>query len=274
MFLNIARQLDEKKAKPFVIWAGGKRSIIKELEARLPKLYNNYYEPFIGGGALFFHLSPKNATISDKNFDLMTTYSVIKNKPQELIALLENLKNNHSKEHYYKIRKQFNNDKDNDIEVAARFIYLNRTCFNGVYSVNSKGEFNNSIGYYKNNLILEKDNILACSKALQEVIIKNQCYSAITPKKGDFVYLDPPYYTINNRSSIKYTKLDFKEANQIELCEFCKNLHSQGVYFMLSNSDSQFIKNLYNNFIIEIINAPRNINGGKIVKDVLIRNYK
>lgn len=266
----------EDKARPFIKWVGGKRSLIKELIPRLPTSYNNYYEPFIGGGALFFSLEPKNATISDINLDLVITYAVIKNKPQELMKLLAKHKANHSQEYYYQIRKQFN--KDSDVEVAARFIYLNKTCFNGLYRVNSKGEFNVPMGAYKNPAILDEDNILACSKALQNVTIKYQDFSSIFPEAGDFVYIDPPYHPINDTSFTKYTKLDFTEADQIKLYNKCKELHEKGVHFMLSNSDSQFIKNLYKAFTIEIVSAPRSINckpnGRQGTNEVLIRNYK
>lgn len=266
----------EDKAKPFVKWVGGKRSLIKELLLRMPTRYKNYYEPFIGGGALFFALMPSHALLSDINLDLVITYAAIKYKAQELIKRLAKHKANHCQEYYYKIRRQFS--IDNDIEIAARFIYLNKTCFNGLYRVNSKGEFNVPMGAYKNPMILDEMNILACHKLLQQVEIKYLDFSQISPSKSDFVYIDPPYHPINDTSFTKYTKLDFTEADQVKLYKKCQELHDRGVYFMLSNSDSPFIKNLYKDFYIDIVEAPRHINckanGRKVTQEVLIRNYK
>lgn len=266
---------DDYKAKPFVKWVGGKRSIIKELSARLPLNYKNYYEPFVGGGALFFSLELLNSTIADNNRELITTYTIIKNKPQELIDILSNHKIKHSREYYYNVRSQY--DNNNDIEIAARFIYLNKSCYNGLYRVNNRGEFNVPIGIYKDPNILDKTNIIACSKVLQTVNILHEDFSNISPNSGDFVYLDPPYYPITYNSFTKYTQSNFTEKDQIRLYEKCKQLHSRGVYFMLSNSDSQFIKNMYNSFNIEVISAPRNVNckanGRQKVNELLIRNY-
>ncbi|WP_341757539.1 DNA adenine methylase [Candidatus Tisiphia endosymbiont of Ditula angustiorana] len=267
---------NDSKAKPFVKWVGGKRSLIKELSTRTPQTYKRYYEPFVGGGALLFALTPSSATISDINLDLVITYAVIKNNPQELIKLLTKHKVNHCEEYYYKIRKQFIND--NDVEVAGRFIYLNKTCYNGLYRVNNKGEFNVPMGKYKNPAIVDETNIIACSKLLQNVDIQHQDFSEISPNKGDFVYIDPPYHPINNKSFTKYTKLDFTEIDQIKLYQKCKELNDKGVYFMLSNSNIQFIKHMYKDFYIEIIEVPRTINckanGRKNAEEVLIRNYE
>ncbi|BFD46733.1 MAG: hypothetical protein DMENIID0002_13790 [Rickettsia endosymbiont of Sergentomyia squamirostris] len=149
---------------------------------------------------------------------------------------------------------------DNDIEVAGHFIYLNKTCYNGLHRVNNKGEFNVPIGTYKNPAIVDETNIIACSKFLQNIDIKHQDFSKISPKKGDFVYFDPPYYPINNKSFTKYTKSDFTETDQIKLYQKCKELNDKGVYFMLSNSNIQFIRHIYKDFYIEIIEAPRSIN--------------
>ncbi|MFP3018093.1 MAG: DNA adenine methylase [Candidatus Tisiphia sp.] len=267
---------NDSKAKPFVKWVGGKRSLIKELSTRTPQTYKRYYEPFVGGGALLFALTPSSATISDINLDLVITYAVIKNNPQELIKLLTKHKVNHCEEYYYKIRKQFIND--NDVEVAGRFIYLNKTCYNGLYRSNNKGEFNVPMGKYKNPAIVDETNIIACSKLLQNVDIKHQDFSEISPNKGDFVYIDPPYHPINNKSFTKYTKLDFTEIDQIKLYQKCKELNDKGVYFMLSNSNIQFIKHMYKDFYIEIIEVPRTINckanERKNAEEVLIRNYE
>lgn len=261
--------------KPFVKWAGGKRSLIKELRLRLPPSYNNYYEPFIGGGALFFALVPDKAIISDINLDLIITYKAVKDEAQALIELLAKHKANHSQDYYYAVRKNANSN--NPVEIAARFVYLNKTCYNGLYRVNSKGEFNVPMGAYINPNIVDGDNILACSKALQNAEIIYQDFGNISPMPEDFVYIDPPYQPINHTSFTKYTKLDFTEADQIKLYEKCRELDKKGVYFMLSNSDSDFIKNLYKSFRIDIVNAPRSINcksgGRQGANEVLIRNY-
>ncbi|MCC8418653.1 MAG: Dam family site-specific DNA-(adenine-N6)-methyltransferase [Rickettsia endosymbiont of Glossina mortisans submortisans] len=248
---------------------------MKELCLRLPASYNNYYEPFIGGGALFFALIPDKAIISDINLDLIITYKVIKDEARALIELLAKHKANHSQDYYYAVRK--NTNSDNPIEIAARFIYLNKTCYNGLYRVNSKGEFNVPMGAYINPNILDENNIIACSKALQNAEIIYQDFGNILPKPKDFVYIDPPYQPINHTSFTKYTKLDFTEEDQIKLYEKSRELHKNGVYFMLSNSDSDFIKNLYNSFSIDIVNAPRSINcksdSRQRTNEVLIRNY-
>ncbi|MDD9335760.1 MAG: Dam family site-specific DNA-(adenine-N6)-methyltransferase [Rickettsiaceae bacterium] len=166
---------------------------------------------------------------------------------------------------------------DNDIEVAGRFIYLNKTCYNGLHRVNNKGEFNVPIGTYKNPAIVDETNIIACSKFLQNIDIKHQDFSKISPNKGDFVYFDPPYYPINNKSFTKYTKPDFTEIDQIKLYQKCKELNNKGVYFMLSNSNIPFIRHIYKDFYIEIIEAPRSINcranARKNAEEILIRNY-
>jgi DNA adenine methylase len=266
---------EDEIPKPFIKWAGGKRSLIKELRLRLPDKYNKYYEPFIGGGALFFALIPDKAVISDINLDLIITYKAVKDEAKTLIELLAKHKANHSQAYYYALRANANSD--NPIEIAARFIYLNKTCYNGLYRVNGKGEFNVPMGTYINPNILDEDNILACSKALQNTEIIYQDFSKISPEPKDFVYIDPPYQPINHTSFTKYTKLDFTEADQIKLYEKCRELDKKGTYFMLSNSDSDFIKNLYKSFSIDIVNAPRSINcksgSRQGVNEVLIRNY-
>ncbi len=166
---------------------------------------------------------------------------------------------------------------DNDIEIAGHFIYLNKTCYNGLYRVNNKGKFNVPMGTYKNPAIVDETNIVACSELLQNVDIKHQDFSEISPNKGDFVYFDPPYYPINNKSFTKYTKSDFTETDQIKLYQKCKELNDKGVYFMLSNSNIPFIRHMYKDFYIEIIEAPRTINckvdGRKNAEEILIRNY-
>ena len=267
------------KAKPFVKWVGGKRSIIQELKKNIPNQFLNYYEPFVGGGALFFELchSFKKSFLSDKNLDLMISYKVIQVKPLSLIKLLKEHNINHNKEYYYKMREKYKGIIKCPIEKASLFIYLLKTCFNGLYRVNSKGEFNTPIGSYKNPLILDEDNILQVHKVLQDVEIKYQGFNKILPRKGDFVYCDPPYYPITETSFVSYLENGFSRKDQEKLKDFLSFLDKQGIFFMLSNSDTNFIKDLYKSFKIKKIKAPRvincNITERKSINELLITNY-
>lgn len=263
------------KAKPFVKWAGGKRAILNELFSNLPVKINKYYEPFVGGGALFFKLNQSKACISDINSELITTYEVIKDNPLELIDVLKVHAENHNKTYFYEIRGL--TEKTN-IEIAGRFLYLNKTCFNGLYRVNKKGFFNSPIGNYKNPNIIQADNILLCSEALKNTDIKNMEFDKIEPQKGDFVYFDPPYDKIKRDSFISYDKVDFGNELQIRLRNFASDLINNGVNVMLSNSDTDFINDLYSDsvFTIKKIKVPRFINsdknGRKPVSELLIRS--
>jgi len=268
-------------AQPFIKWAGGKRQILNELISRLPKSYGRYFEPFIGGGALFFALKPENAYISDINPELVNVYSIIKNNLDSLINDLKKHENNF--DYYIKIRdidravpyKNWSNTQK-----ASRFIYLNRTCYNGLYRVNSKGQFNVPFGKYSNPKILNENNLKSCSKVLQSTEIKLSDFSNIINyvQKGDFVYFDPPYVPLNETSSFtSYTKEGFDTNMQNRLKKICDLLDEKGVYFMLSNSDTKIINDLYNEYKIEKIFATRAINSnanrrGKIC-EVLVRNY-
>jgi DNA adenine methylase len=272
-------EIDEQssKAHPFVKWVGGKRSIIIELTSRLPEKFNSYFEPFVGGGALYFEIQEniQKAYLSDTNIDLLITYQAIKNNPQELLKTLKRHAENHNSDYYYEVRAQ--HYLKDPIEVAARFIYLNRTCFNGLYRVNKKGEFNVPMGTYKNPIIVNEPNIMACSSALKNTDIKLGDYHTVTPKKGDFVYFDPPYHPTTETSFTAYSQDGFSEKNQIELSEFFAKLHKNGVYVMLSNSNTDFIRSLYKKFNIAIVDAPRNVNckpnKRNAVEEVLITNY-
>jgi len=266
------------EAAPFVKWVGGKRSIIQELITRLPETFNNYYEPFVGGGALFFSFThTKNVFLSDMNIDLVITYGIVKKQPEELIDALRKHAKKHSPEYYYKIRAR-QHLKDS-IQRAARLIYLNRTCYNGLYRTNKKGEFNVPIGRYDNPDIIREDVIRSCSKALTKVNIQLLDFKNITPKKGDFVYFDPPYHPRTGTSFTKYTINDFSEEDQTRLRDFCIELHKKGVYIMLSNSNTEFIRTLYKNkvFKVSIVHAPRNVNCKAAkrtsAEEVLITNY-
>jgi DNA adenine methylase len=285
--LEDVQKLINAKPKPFVKWVGGKRQLLRqfrELGLYPPEdfnpITNTYYEPFVGGGAVFFDLLPKNAELSDLNNELVTTYNVIKNNVDELIQSLQ--KHIYDKEYYLEVRAKKVEDLS-EIEVASRFIFLNRTGFNGLYRVNKSGQFNVPFGRYNNPVICDEDNLRRVSDALQDVTITHQDYKHVlkTAKSGDFIYLDPPYYPINATSSFtSYTAEGFLEKEQTELRDTFVKLHEKGCFVMLSNSDTPFINELYSGLdgiTINKITAGRSINSkgsgrGKIT-EVLVTNY-
>ena len=273
---------------PFVKWVGGKRGLLSQILPLFPKEFNNYFEPFVGGGAVFFELYAKGLLVdkkihlSDINSELINAYIVVKEKPNRLIQNLEYYKKVHSKEFYYKIReldRKENYQDLSDVEKATRFIYLNKTCFNGLYRVNKKGYFNTPIGSYKNPNIADSDTILSASEALQNAIIKHQPFQEVLKeaKKDDLVYFDPPYYPLNKTSNFtSYDSNCFLENEQFELFEVFDKLVQKGAKVVQSNSDTKFIKELYKSYDISIVNANRFINSkssgrGKI-SEVLIRS--
>jgi DNA adenine methylase len=286
--IESAKMLISQKPKPFVKWVGGKRQLLEQF--RLMNLYppekfnpieNTYFEPFVGGGAVFFDLLPQNAVLSDMNKELVITYNVIKNDVESLIQSLKKHKKN-DKEYFLKVRAK-NPEKISDLEVASRFIFLNRTAFNGMYRVNSKGEFNVPFGKYENPMICDEINLRRVSKVLQKVHIKHQDYKEVLKraKKGDFIYFDPPYYPISKTASFTaYTKDAFLDKEQIELRDTFAELHKRGCSVMLSNSDAPFINKIYSEIKgvrISKVQAGRNINSkasgrGKI-SEVLVTNY-
>lgn len=285
--LEDIQRLIDTKPKPFVKWVGGKRQLLKqfrELGLYPPEAFNpmtsTYYEPFVGGGAVFFDLLPKNAKLSDLNNELVITYNVIKNSVDELIESLQ--KHIYDKEYYLKIRAE-KVEELSEIEVASRFIFLNRTGFNGLYRVNKSGQFNVPFGRYSNPIICDEDNLRRVSYALRDTIITHQDYKNVleTARSGDFIYFDPPYYPISATSSFtSYTAEGFLEKEQAELRDTFVKLHEKGCFVMLSNSDTPFINKLYsglNGITINKITAGRAINSkgtgrGKIT-EVLITNY-
>lgn len=282
-----ASHIISEKPKPFVKWVGGKRQLLAQF--RLMNLYppekfnpksGKYFEPFVGGGAVFFDLLPETAYLSDLNNELVVTYNVIKNDVENLIKSLK--KHKLDKEYFLKMRAQ-NPEKLSDLNTASRFIYLNRTCFNGMYRVNSKGGFNVPFGKYTNPLICDENNLRKASKALKNVEIKKQDYKEVLKKakKGDFIYFDPPYYPINKTSSFtSYTSEAFLDKEQTELRDTFVKLHKRGCFVMLSNSDTPFINKIYSEpqgLRITKVQAGRAINSdaskrGKIT-EVLVTNY-
>ena len=274
-----------KNGVPSLIkWAGGKKQLLKQFEKLFPKEIENYFEPFVGGGSVAFFLLKNNknikkAYLSDINEELIITYNVVKCNIDELIELLKEYKLKHNKEFYYKIRAE-NIKKLNSVQIAARFIYLNRTCFNGLYRVNSKGEFNVPIGSYKNPSICNEEDLREISQLLQKDDIKvSQFYDAVkNARTGDFIYFDPPYYPLTKgKSFTNYTKEDFLEKEQKKLAEVFKELDKKGCKVMLSNSDTNFIKNLYNGFNINFVKAKRMINCDAekrgAINEIVVTNY-
>jgi len=286
LFEDIAKLLEEKP-KPFVKWVGGKRQLLKQFRELglyppdgFDPITNTYFEPFVGGGAVFFDLLPRKAELSDLNKELVITYNVIKNNVESLIKSLK--KHKHNKEYFLKVRSQ-KIEKLSDLQIASRFIYLNRTGFNGMYRVNSRGEFNVPFGKYNNPLICDEQNLKRVSKVLQKVSIKHQDYKEVLKKakSGDFIYFDPPYYPVSKTASfISYTAETFLDKEQIELRDTFVELHKRGCFVMLSNSDTPFINQIYSDIKgvkISKIVAGRAINSkasgrGKIT-EVLITNY-
>jgi DNA adenine methylase len=278
---NLAIKDDRIYARPFLKWVGGKSQLLNPLSRRLPKKINKYFEPFVGGAALFFHLQPQSAVLSDINSELIDTYEAIRDDVEGVIKSLRLHK--YEKEYFYKIRSWDRLEsfpKMSQIKRAARLIYLNKSCFNGLYRVNSRGEFNVPFGKYTNPTLLDADNLRNCSDALKHVELRCEHYKKVTAaaKRGDFVYFDPPYMPISTTSNFtSYAKDGFNQASQVELMETCKALDKKGVNFMLSNSSAPFILDIYKNFDIELVAANRAINsvGSRRgpVNEIIVRNF-
>lgn len=259
-------------ARPFLKWVGGKRSILDELVQRMPKEYTSYNEPFLGGGALFFAVKPENATLSDVNFHLIITFQAVRDDVEKLIELLETHAKKHSKEYYLKARKQLVKEKD-ATKIAAWFIYLNKTCFNGLYRVNKSGEFNVPMGDYKVPPILDAENLRAASKVLHGADIIQRDFLQVKPQKGAFYYIDPPYHETYDG----YSGKGFADKEHIALAELCHEIHKKGGYFMLSNSDTDLVQTLYKSYTIEQVAAMRSVSCKSHQRgrenELLIRNY-
>lgn len=276
---------NNKLANPFVKWVGGKRQLLKEIEKHIPDQFTRYYEPFVGGGAVLFHLQPKNAVINDQNEELINLYNVIKHSPDELIADLRRHKN--EEEYFYDIRL-LDREKNTylkltSIQRASRIIFLNKTCYNGLFRVNSAGEFNAPFGRYKNPAIVNEITVKAVSSYLSKnnVQILNTDYkkSLSRIRKGSFVYFDPPYDPVSDSSNFTgYTKNGFNKEDQVQLRNLCDKLHAKGIKFLLSNSSTDLIRDLYQNYSITTVSAKRAINskasGRGEIEEVLVKNYE
>ncbi len=252
------------KARPFLKWAGGKGQLLAQYEPFFPDEWGTYHEPFLGGGAVFFHLaqrgSPRRFKLSDINPELVNVYCCVRDQVEDLIALLSHHQAHHSRDYYYAIRAAHFEDS---LQRAARLLYLNKTCFNGLYRENSRGEFNVPLGRYRDPRICDAENLRAAAQILQGVEITVQPFWQIVERAepGDFVYLDPPYHPISASSSFTaYSRFAFGEPEQIRLREVFVALANQGVQVLLSNSDCPFVRELYQEYPIKTISASRAIN--------------
>lgn len=275
----------KKELRPFTKWVGGKRQLIFELDSLLPKSFNTYYEPFIGGGAFFFHLLPKKAVINDLNSDLILSYLAIRDDLQNLLIELKNHDKNNSKEYFLYLRNYDRNGKLDSLsntQKAARIMYMLRVCFNGMYRVNSKNQFNVPYGKYKNPKIVDEELLNNISEYLKtsDVHIMNTDFEIALKncERGDLVYLDPPYVPVSKTSSFtSYTNLGFNDEEQLKLKNTFDNLTKKGVYCILSNSYSSLILDLYKDYKIHKVKANRNINsvGSKRgpITEIIITNY-
>lgn len=274
------------KGKPFVKWAGGKRQIMTEIKKYIPENYDTFYEPFVGGGAVFFELAPKKAVINDYNSELMNVFECIKDevKFDKMCTELNHHEANHSEEYYYQVRnidrdvKKYN--KLADYKKAARTIYLNKACFNGLYRVNSKNEFNVPFGKKEKVNTYEGQNlgVVHCILNFNDIKLLSIDFEEAVKdaKKGDFVYLDPPYDSDTSTFN-DYTENGFNKDEQRRLALLFKELSDRGCYVMLSNHNTILVNELYKDYNIHVISAKRNINAngkkrGK-VEEVIITNY-
>lgn len=269
------------QCRPFVKWAGGKTQLLSELLKRIPLKFNRYFEPFVGGGALFFAIQPKDAYLSDISAELINTYCVVRDEVGELIEELS--LHHYNREYYYKVRNVDRNGHYatwNSVRKAARLIFLNKTCFNGLYRVNAKGHFNVPFGRYVNPTICDVDNLRACSMALKGTEILQEPFNNIVSKagKGDFVYFDPPYMPLSNTANFTaYSSRGFGIDSQTVLRDVCEELDKKGVKFMLSNSSAPAVLGLYNGYNIISVAAGRAINSkgekrGKVT-ELIVTNY-
>ena len=273
-----------RQVAPVVKWVGGKRQLLDDITPLLPKQISTYCEPFLGGGAVLFARQPKNAIINDLNDDLMLVYEVIRDDVESLIMSLQEHEN--TSDHFYQVR-DLDRDKESykllsKIEKASRIIYLNKTCYNGLFRVNASGEFNSPFGHYKKPNIVNEPVLRAVSKYLSSPNIQlfSEDFAATLQRvpRGGFIYLDPPYDPVSDTASFTgYNKGGFDKAEQIRLKECCDALTQRGVKFLLSNSATEFIRELYAEYAIKTVYAKRAINSDAdkrgAVQEVLIRNY-
>lgn len=270
-------EINQTKLKPILKWAGGKTQLLSDLIPLIPEYTGKYIEPFVGGGALFFALKPENAIISDSNAELINTYKQIANNVDQVMFLLGELEND--EDEFYKIRSLDPNTLT-PAQAAARFIYLNKTCFNGLYRVNRKGQFNVPFGHYKNPKILDKKALTEASELLKKTTILCADYKDVLEKyakPGDFVFLDPPYVPVGKYSDFKrYTKEQFYEDDHRQLAKEFQKLTENKVYSILTNSNTELVHDLYDDFSMEVLSTKRHISSKSSTRtgeDVIITNY-
>lgn len=275
----------EQSLKPFVKWAGGKRQLLGEILERIPHTFENYIEPFLGGGAVLFALQPKRALINDINASLIHTYKTIASEPQQFIVKIKELDSRIAeggKEYYYLIRDLYNSKlmrEEFDLELAALFVFLNKHCFNGLYRVNAKGLFNVPYNNSKKSSI-DEEVIFEVSKYLKKLTIclgdfEDACKDA---KEGDFIFLDSPYAPLNPSSFESYTKEGFDMESHVRLSKLFDNLTQKGCYCMLTNHNTEFINDLYGNkgYKMDVVSVKRMINSDaskRTGEEIIICNY-
>lgn len=244
--------------KPIVKWVGGKTRLLDHLVARVPKTYGRYFEPFAGGAALFFHLEPERALVSDMNEDLIGMYHTLSVDVEAVIDLLSAYQRDHGETQYYGTRTLFNANVLTPVQRAAAFIYLNKTCFNGLWRVNKKGEFNVPMGDYKNPTILDAEALRAAAKVLARAVVRVADFAGAVGRadRGDFVYFDPPYH----KTFTSYTADSFGEGLQCDLARVARALVARGVHVMVSNNDTPLIRELYQGFRIDEVRCGRAVN--------------
>ncbi|WLD76549.1 DNA adenine methylase [Mogibacterium neglectum] len=277
--------MSNKNVAPFVKWAGGKRQLLDKISERMPKTYNNYYEPFIGGGAVLFELQPEMAVINDINASLINTYRIIASNPQEFIARVNKLDaamGDDVKTYYCTLREHYNDKlmkEEFDIELAALFVFINKHCFNGLYRVNGKGLFNVPCNN-STKLSIDEESIMAVSEFLKSITIlqgdfEEACRDA---QRGDFVFFDSPYAPLNSTSFESYTKEGFDVESHERLAKLFDELTQRGCYCMITNHNTEFINKLYGNkgYEIDVVSVKRMINSDatkRTGEEVIICNY-
>lgn len=271
-------KIKDNTITPILKWAGGKTQMLPDLLKRMPCEYNNYIEPFVGGGALFFQIAESGSIIADSNPELINMYKQVAANCGQVIDILKTYKND--EEQFYAVRAQ-DWTKCSVIEAAARTIYLNRTCFNGLYRLNRKGQFNTPFGRYKNPTICNEEKIRAASQVLQKAFIICGDYLDVLKryaKQGDFIFLDPPYIPISDYADFKrYTKEQFYEQDQRNLAKEVDRLVDLGCKVMLTNSNHPLVYELYGKYKIEVIQTRRNINSNgnkRKGEDVIVTTYR
>ncbi|CEV77271.1 modification methylase [Streptococcus pneumoniae] len=280
------KEIKKVTLQPFTKWTGGKRQLLPVIRELMPKTYNRYFEPFVGGGALFFDLAPKDAVINDFNAELINCYQQIKDNPQELIEILKVHQEYNSKEYYLDLRSADRDeriDMMSEVQRAARILYMLRVDFNGLYRVNSKNQFNVPYGRYKNPKIVDEELISAISVYLNnnqlEIKVGDFEKAIVDVRTGDFVYFDPPYIPLSETSAFtSYTHEGFSFADQVRLRDVFKRLSDTGAYVMLSNSSSALAEELYKDFNIHYVEATRT-NGAKSssrgkISEIIVTNYE